>query len=222
MEYGETTGLGQQTVEDGSLVSKHTVKLASIAPEKTFYFKVRSKDVAGNLATSALFSFNTKSVESLEKDESLIAPTVERLIFNNLDLAYDKTQLLKVTKEDQFILVGKTFAFAKVKVYVFSNGANYETLTNEEGSWMVTILPADFEPGEHKVEAEAETKENKLTRREEIFRFEVVAAEEEKKLEPEKGLPAVVILFIPVAMAAAIFGIIKLRKRFLLWSDKIG
>lgn len=213
IEYGETESLGQTTAEDGRLVTNHTVQLTGIAKELVYYFKVRSRDAAGNSGISALFSFDTKSGEPV-RDESLAAPTLEKIFFNNQEMAVD-TIVLKVTKEDTFILVGKTFPFAKVKLYAASVPRVYETLTNGEGAWMVTVAAADFEPGEHKVEAEAETKENKLTRREEIFRFEVVAAEEEKKLEPEKGLPAVVILFIPVAMAAAIFGIIKLRKRFL-------
>lgn len=219
VEYGEAAGLGQVTAEDSGLVISHTVKLTGISAEKIFYFKVRSRDVAGNLAISSLFSFNTRSAVQLVQDENLAAPVLEKLIFNNQEMMLDKA-VLKVTKVDTFILVGKASPFAKVKIYVFSESRVYETSANGEGAWMVTISAADFEQGVHRVESGAETKEGKLTKREERMRFEVLAAEGKVPQPPQRSFPWIIlVLLIPAALGAG-FGIYSLRKRIL--AKKLG
>jgi phosphodiesterase/alkaline phosphatase D-like protein len=58
VEYGLTTSYGTSTTLDETLATNHIVSLTGLTPNTTYYFKVKSKDAAKNLAT-ALGSFKT-------------------------------------------------------------------------------------------------------------------------------------------------------------------
>jgi hypothetical protein len=59
VEYGLTTGYGQTTTLDTSMVTAHSVNLSGLSASTTYHFRVKSKDAANNLATSADFTFTT-------------------------------------------------------------------------------------------------------------------------------------------------------------------
>jgi len=59
VEYGTSTTYGSSTTLDGSLVTSHGVVLSGLSNSTLYHYRVKSKDVLGNLATSADFTFTT-------------------------------------------------------------------------------------------------------------------------------------------------------------------
>ncbi|MDD5688278.1 MAG: carbohydrate-binding protein [Elusimicrobia bacterium] len=57
--YGTTTALGTTTPLDSTLVRLHSVSIPGLLKNKTYYYKVYSRDSSDNLATSAQYSFKT-------------------------------------------------------------------------------------------------------------------------------------------------------------------
>jgi hypothetical protein len=61
VEYGLTTDYGSSSSLGASLVAAHTMTLSSLQANTTYHYRVKSKDAAGNLATSGDFTFTTSS-----------------------------------------------------------------------------------------------------------------------------------------------------------------
>ncbi len=61
VEYGTTTAYGQTTPLITSLTFNHPTRLSGLTPNTTYHYRVRSKDAAGNLTTSADYTFKTKA-----------------------------------------------------------------------------------------------------------------------------------------------------------------
>ena len=59
VEYGATTAYGSSTPLVPTLVSSHIVQLSGLQSATIYHFRVKSRDAAGNLATSADFTANT-------------------------------------------------------------------------------------------------------------------------------------------------------------------
>lgn len=59
VDYGTTTNYGQSTGLDPTLMTAHSMSLTSLAAGTTYYYRVRSKDAAGNASTSSAFTFTT-------------------------------------------------------------------------------------------------------------------------------------------------------------------
>lgn len=59
VEYGLTTGYGDTTTIDTSLVLGHSVPLSGLTVSTTYHYRVLSRDAAGNLATSGDGTFTT-------------------------------------------------------------------------------------------------------------------------------------------------------------------
>lgn len=64
VEFGLTTSYGTSSNLVAALTKSHSVNLTSLQSGKTYYYRVRSKDAAGNLATSPGFSFNTATSDT--------------------------------------------------------------------------------------------------------------------------------------------------------------
>ena len=64
VEYGVTTGYGQLTPLDSTLTSTHSFRVAGLAPNTTYHYRVRSRDAAGRLVMSTDFVFTTNPVGS--------------------------------------------------------------------------------------------------------------------------------------------------------------
>jgi hypothetical protein len=64
VEYGLTTSYGNATVLDATRVTSHSQTLSGLSAATVYHYRVRSKDAAGNLATSADATFTTLSVGS--------------------------------------------------------------------------------------------------------------------------------------------------------------
>jgi hypothetical protein len=59
IEYGLTTTYGKATPLDGTLTFSHSQVLSGLTPNTLYHYKVKSKDMAGNLAASGDFTFTT-------------------------------------------------------------------------------------------------------------------------------------------------------------------
>jgi hypothetical protein len=59
VEYGLTTSYGSSTTVDPSLVTSHSQPVNGLAPSTLYHYRVKSRDGAGNLATSGDFTFTT-------------------------------------------------------------------------------------------------------------------------------------------------------------------
>src|SRR2546427_1322742 len=59
VEYGLTTAYGSSTPLNSSLLTAHAVTLTGLQATTTYHYRVKSRDAAGNLATSADFTLTT-------------------------------------------------------------------------------------------------------------------------------------------------------------------
>lgn len=64
VEYGKTTSYGSSSTLNTSLVTSHSVALSGLTANTLYHYRVKSKDAAGNLATSADYSFTTVALPS--------------------------------------------------------------------------------------------------------------------------------------------------------------
>jgi hypothetical protein len=62
VEYGTTAAYGSSTTLNTSLVTSHSVGLSGLAASTTYHYRVKSRDVAGNMQTSGDFTFATFSI----------------------------------------------------------------------------------------------------------------------------------------------------------------
>jgi hypothetical protein len=61
VEYGTSVAYGSSTTVAAALVTSHTVTLSGLTAATTYHYRVKSRDAAGNLATSADGSFATSA-----------------------------------------------------------------------------------------------------------------------------------------------------------------
>jgi hypothetical protein len=59
VDFGTTSLYGSSTVLDAALVASHAQALSGLAASTTYHFRVKSKDVGGNLAISSDYTFTT-------------------------------------------------------------------------------------------------------------------------------------------------------------------
>ncbi|MDO8591169.1 MAG: hypothetical protein Q7R65_04315, partial [bacterium] len=62
VEYGLTTSFGLSTPIAPALVTAHSIRLTSLTPNTLYHYRVKSKDVSGNLATSVDGTFRTTAL----------------------------------------------------------------------------------------------------------------------------------------------------------------
>ena len=107
VEYGASTSYGASTPLASGLVTSHTVTLGALLPGRLYHYRVRSRDGAGNLATSNDFSFTT-SVSSgpgpgLITDRNVYpepaAPALPRAGGTYVDPVF-RTTIMRVTDEN--------------------------------------------------------------------------------------------------------------------------
>ena len=64
VEYGLTTSYGNSTTLNTSLVTSHSQTLSGLSASTLYHYRVKSKDAAGNLATSGDYTFTTTASDT--------------------------------------------------------------------------------------------------------------------------------------------------------------
>ncbi|MBN1569652.1 MAG: fibronectin type III domain-containing protein [Acidobacteria bacterium] len=59
VEYGATISYGSSTTLNSSMVTSHSQSLSGLTASTTYHYRVKSRDAAGNLATSGDYTFTT-------------------------------------------------------------------------------------------------------------------------------------------------------------------
>jgi len=67
VEYGETTAYGLTTPLDSELITSHSISLTGLDPGSSYHFIVKSKDLAGNEASSDDYTFTTPPSDRLDQ-----------------------------------------------------------------------------------------------------------------------------------------------------------
>lgn len=70
IEYGPTTSFGFSTALNTTMSTSHTLAVSGLDAATTYYYRVKSRDAAGNLAVSATQTFNTPTVPDGEAPTS--------------------------------------------------------------------------------------------------------------------------------------------------------
>ena len=65
VDYGTTTSYGSSTTLNSTLVTSHSQALSGLAVSTLYHYRVRSRDAAGNTATSGDFTLTTLSVSDI-------------------------------------------------------------------------------------------------------------------------------------------------------------
>jgi hypothetical protein len=76
VEYGTTSGYGSSTVLNTAMVTSHSQALSGLLSGTVYHYRVKSRDAAGNLATSGDYTFSTSAAsDTLPPVISTIAAT---------------------------------------------------------------------------------------------------------------------------------------------------
>lgn len=78
IDYGTTYSLGSSTVLNPAMVTSHAQSLSGLLAATTYYYRVKSRDAAGNLATSANYTFTTSA------PSDTTAPTISAVASSGL------------------------------------------------------------------------------------------------------------------------------------------
>jgi hypothetical protein len=75
VEYGTTTAYGYSSALNSSLVTSHAVTLAGLSASTAYYYRVRSRDAAGNLGLTAAGPFTTLAPANQPPSTTPVAPS---------------------------------------------------------------------------------------------------------------------------------------------------
>src|SRR5581483_8153964 len=121
VEYGPTTAYGSSTPLDGTLVTSHSVPLSGLTNGATYHYRVKSKEWAGNLATSADATF-TAGILPLVGD-----PKIESLLDSDNAGSAEAFQYVSTvggTANKLYLYLDGASAATRVIVGVYSNNAS--------------------------------------------------------------------------------------------------
>jgi len=92
VKYGTTPGVYTDNESDTSLVSSHSISLAGLSADTTYYYMVYSTDASGNAGDGSEFSFTTATISDTT------APVISNV--ENTDLTTDSVTISWDTDED--------------------------------------------------------------------------------------------------------------------------
>jgi len=78
VEYGLTTAYGNSTALNSSMVTAHSAGLSGLAASTLYHYRVKSRDAASNLATSADYTFTTSAAPDTT------APVISGVVSSNI------------------------------------------------------------------------------------------------------------------------------------------
>ena len=78
VEYGTTTSYGRSSALNSAMVTSHSQALSGLTAGTLYHYRVKSKDAAGNLATSGDYTFTTTSASDTT------TPTISAVAYSGL------------------------------------------------------------------------------------------------------------------------------------------
>jgi hypothetical protein len=85
VDYGPTTAYGSTSALNSNLVTSHSITLSGLGSTTLYHFRVRSRDAAGNLATSSDFTLTT--LDGTAPTVSLTAPAANATVSNSITIS---------------------------------------------------------------------------------------------------------------------------------------
>src|SRR3989441_8348210 len=97
VEYGLTSAYGSVSALASALVSSHSVGLSGLTASTVYHYRVKSRDAAGNLATSADATFTTAAPpDTTPPTVSLTAPAAGSTVAGTADVPTTASHTLAV------------------------------------------------------------------------------------------------------------------------------
>ncbi|HEY6073832.1 MAG TPA: fibronectin type III domain-containing protein, partial [Anaerolineales bacterium] len=172
-DYGTSTSYGSSGGLADS-VTTHTVTITGLTPATTYHYRVRSKDGAGNEATSADAQVTTLSAGSLN------LPVITDVLINGESVFSREapgTNTVSLKAGDTMTLKGTATPSATVSIFVLSEEEMLYTATADAaGSWSQDIPTTDLAQGEHTIEVATLSSTGEATPRVLLLSFQVVSA----------------------------------------------
>jgi phosphodiesterase/alkaline phosphatase D-like protein len=129
VEYGQTTGYGSSTVVAPALVTAHSVAVTGLQSGTLYHYRVKSRDAAGNLATSPDNTFTTPAPDTTP-------PVI--------------TKVAASTKPNHTATVTWTTNEPATSQVQYGTSTSYGTLTPRDAS-LVTNHSVQFSPPQRRV-----------------------------------------------------------------------
>ena len=137
--FGTTTALGRVSTFKPALVKDHSAALSGLAAGSVYYYRVRSKDAAGNLAVSGEFTFTTAGGDTTAPAVSLTAPVEGSLASGVVTIA--------ATASDEVGVAGVQFKLDGADLGAEDTSAPYElawdTKLASDGTAVLTATARD-------------------------------------------------------------------------------
>jgi large repetitive protein len=140
VEYGPTTAYGQVTALASALVRSHSVGLSGLSASTVYHYRVKSRDAAGNLATSADFTFTTALLpDTTPPAVSITAPAAGAIVSGTITVSASAT--------DDVGVVGVQFKLDGVNLGAELTAAPYvlswDTTSISKGTLTLTAVARD-------------------------------------------------------------------------------
>jgi chitodextrinase len=141
VEYGPTTAYGTSSTLATAKVTSHSVGLSGLTASTTYHYQVKSKDAAGNLATSADATFTTAAPtgDTTKPTVSLTAPANGATV--------SATTAVTATASDNVGVAGVQFKLDGTNLGAEDTAAPYsfswDTTTVNNGSHTMTAVARD-------------------------------------------------------------------------------
>ena len=141
VDYGLTTAYGSSTPLNLSLLTAHAVTLTGLLATTTYHYRVRSRDAAGNLATSADFTLTTllAGADSTPPAVAIKAPTSGATVSGTVTVSASATDNVGVVGV-QFKLDGANLG-AEVTSAPYT--LSWNTATASKGAHTLTAVVRD-------------------------------------------------------------------------------
>jgi hypothetical protein len=150
LEYGESSTFGQSSF-DKRLLQNHVMKIKDLAPGKTYYYRVKSKDANGNEATSNTQTFKTPTSQTGPNAGNLIKPVLTKVIIGERTIDLASKQEIRFIIGEAIHLEGTATANSKVDIFTFNPESVDEVIVGTDGKWKYTIETTEFAPGAQRI-----------------------------------------------------------------------
>jgi hypothetical protein len=119
VEYGTTTSYGSSTTLNPSMVTGHSASLSGLQSNRLYNYRVKSRDAAGNLATSANFTFTTSSTADT------VAPVISAVVSSAITSVAATVSWTTNEPSDTQVVYGATTSYGSSTVLDVTLGTSH-------------------------------------------------------------------------------------------------